>query len=140
MEEKTYVLAHPGEEIDEADEKSLAMADYVIERSVIGGWKVRKWKSGWVELWKRDTVSVDIKTASGTLYCSAELSASLPGGVLGSIENVDARPVGGSNYLLAAQVTSASATDGNFKYSLISSWSHTSENRTVWYHVVGWAK
>lgn len=135
-----YTLANTGEQIDEADGKSLAMADYVIERSVIGGWEVRKWKSGLVEMRKKDTITVDIKTAAGTLYCSAELSASLPGGVLGSIENVDVRPVGGSNYLLTAQVTSASATDGIFKYSLVSSWSHTSKNRTVWYHVVGWAK
>ena len=69
MEEKTYVLAHPGEEIDEADEKSLAMADYVVERGTsegnivevpdnngtprtigTGTWYYEKWNSGFLVL------------------------------------------------------------------------------------------
>lgn len=114
------------------------MTDHVTSQTLESGWEVRRWQSGRVELWKRDTVSVDVKTATGSLFCSTLLTASLPAGLLTAVTWVDVRPVGGSNYLLTAQVDEASATQGYFKYSLVSSWQHTSENRTVWYHVVGW--
>lgn len=133
---------HDGEiEIEETWDiryHGAVMTDHVASQTLESGWEVRRWQSGRVELWKKDTVTVDVKTATGSLFCSTLLTASLPAGLLTAVTWVDVRPVGGSNYLLTAQVDEASATQGYFKYSLVSSWQHTSENRTVWYHVVGW--
>ena len=113
------------------------MADHVAEDTAAGGWEIRRWRSGRVELWKQDTVSVDVSTAAGSLYCSPVLTASLPAGLLTAVTWVDVRPVGGSNYLLTAQVTEVSDDRDWFRYSLVSSWQHTSNSRAVWYHVVG---
>lgn len=153
-----YTLLHTGAQVDAAVQKALditstpanidaavanenATTDYIVVSSTIqNGWTIRRWNSGLVEMWKSDTITTNVNTAAGSLYCSPELTASLPPNVLGSILAVDVRPIGGVNYLLVAQVTEASATNGNFKYSLISSWSHTSTSRVLWYHVVGWAR
>lgn len=42
--------------------------DYVISDSTSNSWRIRKWKSGFCELWKRVTVTVAISTAWNGLY------------------------------------------------------------------------
>jgi hypothetical protein len=118
--------------------KGKPVADFVTNYSNVDGWEVEEHASGRVFAFRSDTITADVKTSTGSLYCSSELSASLPTGVFSSLTFVDVKLIGGTNYLLNAQVTGASANQGEFTYSIISSWSHTSSNRTAWYFVVGW--
>ena len=46
-----YTLNHTGAQIDEANEKGLATADYIIQQGVNGIWTYRKWNSGMAECW-----------------------------------------------------------------------------------------
>lgn len=134
-----YLLGYTGNQVDSLLDSENNTAARLVYYGVVDGWTIMRWSNKWVEMYKRDTVTTDVKTAAGALYCSDELTASLPTGVLASIVNIDVRPIGGINYLMVAQITGAAATNGNFTYSLISSWSHTSTNRTMQYRVVGWA-
>jgi hypothetical protein len=46
-----YTLNNTGAQIDEANEKGLATADYIIQQGVNGIWTYRKWNSGMAECW-----------------------------------------------------------------------------------------
>lgn len=137
---KVLSISSSASQVDRSIAKTEATGDYVTERTTVSGWTIHKWNSGLVEMWKQDTVTVDVNIATGALFCSREITATLPSNVLGSLLNIDVRPIGGSNYLLSSQMTEASATSGIFKFNLVSSWSHTSEGRSIWYHVGGWSK
>lgn len=59
-DEKIYVLAHPGEQVDAADEKGLAMTDYVVEQGTSGIWTYRKWNSGMAECWATVSATMSV--------------------------------------------------------------------------------
>lgn len=54
------------------------MADYIIEQGTSGIWTYTKWNSGKVELTCKESRTVDIATANGSLYHSGNLYVTLP--------------------------------------------------------------
>lgn len=46
--------------------------DYVVEMGDSGNWYYRKWLSGKIELWLKETFTVQIRTTSGQMYKSAD--------------------------------------------------------------------
>lgn len=136
-----YTLQYTGAEVDTAVSQELATADYVVERGTSDGWTYKKWNSGQCEAWKRENVSFDTTTSlSGGLYGVADgsvIQVTLPTGAFTSIIIVDVSILGSRAYLLTAQVTSYSATNGTFGWAPISSFSNSFTDRQAMYHVVG---
>lgn len=74
-----YTLANTGEQIDEADEKSLTMADYVIEQGTSGIWTYEKYHSGAVKMWARqEPQNLAVTTEKGSAFASNLLSYAYP--------------------------------------------------------------
>lgn len=55
-----YTLNHTGAQIDEANERGLATADYIIQQGVSGIWTYRKWNSGMAECWATVSATMTI--------------------------------------------------------------------------------
>lgn len=62
------------EEIGNLTERVDQMGDYVVSHNTQDSWIVRKWNSGFCELWRTVSVEgVNIETAAGNLYYSSDL-------------------------------------------------------------------
>ena len=95
MDEKTYVLAYSGEDIDAAMNQVEDTGDHVqvCLVSAPNAWNYKKYASGDAILWGRFTVTPSESNASSGMYYSNTISIPTPFGVanasvVGSCENL----------------------------------------------------
>jgi hypothetical protein len=75
-----YTLNHTGAQIDEANEKGLATADYIIQQGVSGIWTYRKWNNGVAECWGRYSTTLTKYTTVGS-FAGYTSSVAFPSGL-----------------------------------------------------------
>ncbi len=95
MDEKTYVLAYPGEDIDAAMNQVEDTGDHVQVCLVASpnSWNYKKYASGDAILWGRFTVTPGESNASGSQFYSNIITIPTPFGVanasvVGSCDNL----------------------------------------------------
>ena len=108
--------------LDNAKTVGDGSADYVIEQRSSGIWTYRKWKSGIIECWGRNTLSVTINVANGNIYTTSNYTLSLPSVGFSSLIHYEMSVgnmtcwiagITGSTSKLTYRIASGSSTSGD---------------------------
>ena len=116
--------------------KSDAIVDYIVEQGVSGIWTYRKWNSGIVECWGKETIaSLAVTTSYGGIYHGGlRSSPSLPFTINNMTINVAAMCTsgGGTDYAGGVRLS------GNvIQYYWVNQTSYSLSNGIVSYHIIG---
>ena len=105
------------------------MVDFVIEEGTDNGWTYKKYNSGAFDAWRSFDLNVACSSASGSLYCSADQSLSLPSFTNTNIN--DWAISGAINGLESIWFLTFTASPPSIVYRLMRTTSRTAANRHV---------
>lgn len=117
--------------LDNAKTVGDSSADYVIEQGSSGIWTYRKWNSGIIECWGRNTLNVTINMANGNIYTTSNYNLSLPSVNFSNLIHYE-MSVGN----MTCWITGVTVGNNSLTYR-IASGSSTSANMTITAYVMG---
>lgn len=83
----------------QTDISALQGNDYIVDQDTSGIWTYRKWNSGAVDLWAKDSISsLAMTTTKGSMYSSTQIQKDLPFTVYNGVASVSIGATGTSTY------------------------------------------